>query len=253
MTTTREPVFVPGVWGPYHSAMVPGTWLNEGGQSVAGAAIDRLLGLHPAAPAARQAAEQQGQALAEWLAHQLAQRHPCASDSVHLAAGLHVVPEFLGNRAPHADPHARGAIVGLGMDTDLNSLLALYVAGLLGIGYGLRQIIDAQAAAGAPIDQIVLSGGAGRLDLVRQLLADATGRPVMSTLADEPVLLGGAMLGAVAGGCFGAVPGAMAAMSQLGRSYPPADGAVAVLHERRYRSFEHLQAAMREVRRAAPA
>jgi D-ribulokinase len=26
MTSTREPVFVPGVWGPYYSAMVPGMW-----------------------------------------------------------------------------------------------------------------------------------------------------------------------------------------------------------------------------------
>ncbi len=46
MTSTEEPVFVPGVWGPYYSAMVPGLWLNEGGQSAAGAAIDTLLTFH---------------------------------------------------------------------------------------------------------------------------------------------------------------------------------------------------------------
>ena len=48
MTTTERPAFVPGVWGPYFSAMVPGLWLNEGGQSAAGAAIDHLVRLHPA-------------------------------------------------------------------------------------------------------------------------------------------------------------------------------------------------------------
>ncbi|WP_441937559.1 FGGY-family carbohydrate kinase [Neorhizobium galegae] len=32
---------------------------------------------------------------------------------------LHVVPEFLGNRAPFADPHARAVIAGLGMERDL--------------------------------------------------------------------------------------------------------------------------------------
>ncbi|HSS82889.1 MAG TPA: FGGY family pentulose kinase, partial [Reyranella sp.] len=31
MATTSEPCFVPGVWGPYYSGMVPGLWLNEGG------------------------------------------------------------------------------------------------------------------------------------------------------------------------------------------------------------------------------
>lgn len=46
MTTTQEAVFVPGVWGPYYSAMVPGYWLSEGGQSAAGAAIDQLLSFH---------------------------------------------------------------------------------------------------------------------------------------------------------------------------------------------------------------
>ena len=33
MTSTSEPVFVPGVWGPYFSAMVPGMWLNDAAQS----------------------------------------------------------------------------------------------------------------------------------------------------------------------------------------------------------------------------
>ena len=48
MTTTERPAFVQGVWGPYFSAMVPGLWLNEGGQSAAGAAIDHLVRMHPA-------------------------------------------------------------------------------------------------------------------------------------------------------------------------------------------------------------
>ncbi|MGO4830903.1 FGGY family pentulose kinase, partial [Rhizobiaceae sp. 2RAB30] len=57
MTSTADPVFVPGVWGPYYSAMVPGMWLNEGGQSAAGAAIDQLLHFHPAAVEAAELAK----------------------------------------------------------------------------------------------------------------------------------------------------------------------------------------------------
>jgi D-ribulokinase len=250
MTTTRQPVFVPGVWGPYFSAMVPGAWLNEGGQSVAGAAIERLLALHPAAAEAQQRADDAGEALPAWLAGLASQKSSSLSDTVRLAAGLHVVPEFLGNRAPLADPHARASITGLGMDSDTDSLVALYIAGLCGIGYGLRQIIEAQAQAGAPVDQVVISGGAGRLDLVRQLLADATGKPVLATQAEEPVLLGAAMLGAVAGGCFADVPSAMAAMSRIGRSYPPVGGRIAALHAVRLAAFVRLQSVAREIRDA---
>ncbi|MCA0343139.1 MAG: FGGY-family carbohydrate kinase, partial [Proteobacteria bacterium] len=146
MTSTREPVFVPGVWGPYYSAMVPGMWLNEGGQSAAGAAIEQLLSFHPAAGEAAALAKAQGLSLPAFLAGLAAENVPTLSAAAELADGVHVVPEFLGNRAPFADPHARAAIVGLGMERDLANLVSLYIAGLCGIGYGLRQIIDAQAA-----------------------------------------------------------------------------------------------------------
>ncbi len=251
MTTTRSPVFVPGVWGPYFSAMVPDAWLNEGGQSVAGAAIERLLSMHPATPDARQQAEQAGQSLPVMLAAlavQSAQTADGLSGAVRLANGLHVVPEFLGNRAPLADPHARAVIAGLGMEDDLDSLVALYIAGICSIGYGLRQIIETQATAGAPIERVVISGGAGRLDLVRQLLADATGKPVLATQAEEPVLLGAAMLGGVAGGSFDDVRSAMASMSQISKTYEPDRGDIAALHEARFRAFKQLQSVAREIR-----
>ncbi|MFL9899606.1 FGGY-family carbohydrate kinase [Paraburkholderia fungorum] len=275
MTTTRSPVFVPGVWGPYFSAMVPDAWLNEGGQSVAGAAIERLLSMHPATPEARGRAGHEGQSLPVMLAAlavraaqvaqvaqvaqatHAAQAAPTAqatqaadtlSMAVTLANGLHVVPEFLGNRAPFADPHARAVIAGLGMEDDLNSLIALYIAGICSIGYGLRQIIEAQASAGAPIERVVISGGAGQLDLVRQLLADATGKPVLATQAEEPVLLGAAMLGSVAGGRFDDVRSAMSSMSRISKTYEPATGDMAALHEARFRAFKKLQSVAREIR-----
>ncbi|MCJ8056060.1 FGGY-family carbohydrate kinase [Shinella curvata] len=248
MTSTHEPVFVPGVWGPYFSAMVPGMWLNEGGQSAAGAAIEQLLSFHPASSEAAALAKTRGLSLPVLLAELASEKAGTLSDVASLADGLHVVPEFLGNRAPFADPHARAAIVGLGMERDLDNLVALYIAGLCGIGYGLRQIIDAQAMAGAPIDKIVISGGAGQLDLVRQLLADATGRPLLATRAEEPVLLGAAILGSVAGGAFPDVRAAMAALSATDRAYEPAGGETLALHARRYTAFQRLQAVARDIR-----
>lgn len=248
MTTTLEPVFVPGVWGPYFSAMVPNTWLNEGGQSAAGAAIEHLLKLHPAAHDAQENAHRLNLSLPVYLSQVALKSVENPSDVVRLVEGLHVVPEFLGNRAPFADPNARAVIVGLGMQDDVESLALLYVAGICSIGYGLRQIVDAQAAVGATVNQVMISGGAGSHDFVRQILADTTGLPVVATLAKEPVLLGAAMLGSVAAGVFGSVQSAMHSMSSVDRVYSPSADANAAIHARRYDAFKRLQEVAREIR-----
>ncbi|MEO1950891.1 FGGY-family carbohydrate kinase [Thioclava sp.] len=248
MTSTREPAFVPGVWGPYFSAMIPGMWLNEGGQSGAGAAIAQLVQLHPAAKEARERAQAARKSVPEFLADLALEAAGSPSEVVSLADGLHVVPEFLGNRAPFADPDARAVIVGQGMETGLDSLVALYVAGVCGLAYGLRQIIEVQAEHGAPISEISISGGAGAHPVTRQIIADATGRDVVVTRCEEPVLLGAAMLGAVAAEGFDDLQGAMGAMSQVATRFAPAGGAVERLHAARFNAFLTLQSTARSVR-----
>ena len=49
MSVSKEPCFAKGVWGPYLNAMVPGMWLNEGGQSAVGSLIDHIIFNHSAA------------------------------------------------------------------------------------------------------------------------------------------------------------------------------------------------------------
>ena len=248
MASSAAPIFIPGVWGPYYSAMVPGLWLSEGGQSSAGAAIDQLLALHPAAREAAEAAARRGLSLPDHLAEMVAVRVDALSEAVDLAGRLVVVPDFLGNRSPHADPEARAAIAGLDMARGADSLAALYVAGLLGLGYGLRQIVEASRARGATVDTIELSGGAGRHALVRQLLADCTGVPVAVARQPEPVLLGAAMLGAAASGVFPGLGEAMSAMTGEADLHAPAGGAVAKAHARRFAAFGALQKTAREMR-----
>ncbi|MGK6314832.1 FGGY-family carbohydrate kinase [Neorhizobium sp. DT-125] len=247
MASSSEPLFVPGVWGPYYSAMVPGLWLSEGGQSAAGAAIDHLIAFHPAASDARHKATAVGMSLPEWLAEEAKKAAPSFSGAARLAGSIHVVPDFLGNRSPFADPDARGLIAGLGLESDIESLVSLYVAGILSLGYGLRQIIAASRERGATIDAITLSGGAGRHPLIRQLLADSTGLPILVSRESEPVLLGSAMLGAVAGKTYPSVEAAMTAMSAITAEFKPAGGEIAALHERRFAAFEALQTAARSL------
>lgn len=248
MASSSKPVFVEGVWGPYFSAMVPGLWLTEGGQSAAGAAIDHLVTLHPASASAKQQAEIAGLDLVAWLDLQAQALAGGPAGVGALAGQIHVVPEFLGNRSPLADPDARAVIAGLGLESGLNDLIAVYAAGLCGIGYGLRQLLDRLRESGIETDMIVASGGAAQSPLVRQLLADAADKPVAVAETEEPVLLGAAMLGAVASGAQPGLPEAMSDMSRLKEMLEPTGGAVRDLHARRYRAFKHLQAAARAVR-----
>jgi D-ribulokinase len=218
MATTDAPRFVPGVWGPYFSAMVPGLWLNEGGQSAAGAGIDHLMRSHPGYGEAAAAASDAKLGLLELLERRAVARFDAIGAAAQLARDVHVLPEFLGNRSPHADPYARAVIAGLDLDHDLDSLERLFVAGLCGLAYGLADVVDALREKGVPCRMMVISGGASRSALVRQIMADTTGLVVVLPSCAEPVLLGSAMLGAVAGGAFASIPAAMAAMSRLGQS-----------------------------------
>jgi len=249
MASTPEATPVPGVWGPYYDAMLPGLWLNEGGQSAAGAALDHLVHLHRDAGTIAEEAAQQGRSLIAHVADHAARMAKDPLAAIRALEDLIVVPEFLGNRSPFADPQARAVISGLGLDRGIDSLARLYLSGLTGIGYGLRQLLDAFTDKGITITTLIASGGAAQSDLACQMLADSTGLPVALPEAPEPVLLGAAMLGAMASGTHPDAAAAMAAMSGTARLYTPATGDLAALHDRRYAAFTALQQAARDIRR----
>ena len=248
MATTVEPCFVPGVWGPYYSGMVPGFWLNEGGQSAAGAAVDHLLRSHPAHAEAVAAARNEGVDIIEFLERRILSRVSSAGAAAAIARDIHVLPEFLGNRSPYADPGSRAVIAGLDLDADIGAMERLFVAGLCGLAYGLADVIDAFAAHKVESNVIVMGGGAGRSPLVRQIMADTTGLTVALPQTPEPVLLGAAMLGAVAGGAYKSIGETMASMSALGRLSEPTAPGMAEFHRAKRGVHTTLRALDRESR-----
>nr|MDH4441414.1 ribulokinase [Rhizobium sp.] len=72
-------------------------------------------------------------------------------------------------------------------------------------------------------------------------------KPVVAPQAEEPVLLGSAILGAVASGAFTDMRLAMEACSAVSAVYPPAEGTIAAVHARRFRAFEGLQTQARSL------
>ncbi|UPK06412.1 FGGY-family carbohydrate kinase [Bradyrhizobium sp. 170] len=230
MATTGEPCFVPGVWGPYYSGMVPGFWLNEGGQSAAGAAIDHLVRSHPAYDETVAAARAAGMEILEFLERRIVSRAASLGEAALLARDIHVLPEFLGSRSPFADPDARAVVAGMDLDVDIGSMERLFVAGLCGLAYGLADVVESLRSHGVESDMMVISGGAGRSPLVRQIMADTTRLNIAVPKTQEPVLLGAAMLGAVAAKSRGSIGEAMASMSAIGRLSEPAATGMADFH-----------------------
>jgi D-ribulokinase len=245
MATTVEPRFVPGVWGPYYSGMVPGFWLNEGGQSAAGAAIDHLIKSHPAYGEVAAAAQGAGMEILEFLERRIVSSSVNPGEAALAARDVHVLPEFLGNRSPFADPDSRAIVAGLDLDADIGSMSRLFVAGLCGLAYGLADVVDVFRSHGVDSNLMVIGGGAGRSSLVRQIMADTTGLTVALPETQEPVLLGAAMLGAVAGGLYRSIGEAMASMSAIGWLSEPTAPGMAGFH----RSKRQVHALMRQLDR----
>ncbi|KRE12719.1 hypothetical protein ASE66_19665 [Bosea sp. Root483D1] len=94
----------------------------------------------------------------------------------------------------------------------------------------------------------VMSGGASRSRLARQIMADTTGLVVALPATPEPVLLGAAMLGAVAAKAYPSIPDAMGAMSGIGELTLPTVPETADLHTAKRRVSTLLRTMDRESR-----
>jgi ribulose kinase len=138
MAVSARPRFVPGVWGPYFSAMVPALWLNEGGQSATGALVNHVVADHGAGAAAA-AADVRGITVYEYLNAHLADLAAGQAVPGALTADLHVLPYFHGNRSPRADASLRGMVSGLRLASGLDDLALLYLATIQGIAHGTKK------------------------------------------------------------------------------------------------------------------
>jgi FGGY-family pentulose kinase len=242
MAVSAEPLFVPGVWGPYYSAMVPGLWLSEGGQSATGSLIDHVVTTHAAYPAMLEQARAAGQTIYQRLNAELERLAATVAFPAALTEGLHVMPDFHGNRSPRADATLRGMVSGLRLAAGPEDLALLYLATVQAVAYGTRHIVETMNAEGYVIDTILACGGGTKNPVFLREHADATGCTLVLPQEPEAVLLGAAILGAVAGGLQPDVPQAMAAMSRAGSVVTPALEAVRRYHDAKYAVFQRMYA-----------
>lgn len=240
ITASKDRAFVPGVWGPYYSVLLPGLWANEAGQSVAGALIDRVISGHSASVHAHQLALEKDISIFALLEAHL-ETLTADGETATLTASRHIQPDFHGNRSPLADPTRKGALVGLNMDTGLDDLALDYLAAIQALAYGTRHIVEALRQDGVSVETLVVSGGLSRNGLFLRENADATGCDILVPDQTEPVLVGSAMLGAVAAGLYPDLETAMSRMGGSGSRIAPRGGEIARYHDRKYRVFRQMQ------------
>lgn len=194
LAMTPKPVHVPGVWGPFPASILADYSLSEAGQSVSGALLKHVVHSHPAYPALF---ERVGSAavFSELDRMALEQMQSTGTDPAH---DVHVLDSFAGNRSPLADPTLRGAVVGLTLKADEESLAAIYRATMLALCYGTRLIVQRMNEAGHDIRAIFATGGITVNRTFLQEIANVCDMPVFLPREKEATLLGGAIIAATA-------------------------------------------------------
>jgi glycerol kinase len=134
------------------------------------------------------------------LIGEAAETGPLAA-SVPDANGLYLVPAFVGLGAPHWDPYARGALVGITQGATRAHLARAVVEAM---AYQTRDVVEAmQGDAGTPLAELRVDGGASVMDVLCQFQADQLGVPVRRPANRETTAMGAAFLAGLAEGVWG--------------------------------------------------
>jgi glycerol kinase len=117
--------------------------------------------------------------------------------------GVYLVPAFAGLGAPHWDPYARGALVGITRGVTAGHVAR---AALESIAYQVADLLDAMSSdAGVALAELRVDGGAATNNMLMQFQADLLGVPVVRPAVTETTALGAAYLAGIAVGYWKSV------------------------------------------------
>jgi L-ribulokinase len=217
---------VPGMCGVVDGGIVAGSWGYEAGQSGVGD-IFAWFAEHAVPPSYHEEARRRDITLHELLSAQAAK----APAGAH---GLIALDWLNGNRSVLVDHHLSGAIIGLTLASRAEEI---YRALLEATAFGTRVIIDAFGAAGLGVREVVVAGGLMRNELLMQIYADVTRRPLSLVGSEQAPALGSAIHAAVAAGAYPDVPAAAAAMGRRRTSGYTPDPASADVYDQIYAEY----------------
>jgi glycerol kinase len=143
-------------------------------------------------------------AAVKWLRDQLgviqqAGETEALAQSLSDNGGVYLVPAFTGLGAPHWQPEARAALVGMTLGTGKAHLAR---AALEAVVYQTADLLAAMLADGAKAEQLQIDGGMVANSWLCQHLADVLNLPVLKPSQNEASAYGAAVLAGVALGWF---------------------------------------------------
>jgi L-ribulokinase len=217
---------VPGMCGVVDGGIVAGRWGYEAGQTGVGD-VFAWFADHAVPAAYTSEAARRGVSVHDLLSAEAAAQ-PAG------AHGLIALDWLNGNRSVLVDHHLSGVVAGLTLATRAPDI---YRALIESTAFGTRVIIDAFEAAGIGVSELVIAGGLVRSELIMQIYADVTRRPLGLVSSGQGPALGSAVHAAVAAGAYPGVPAAAAAMgSHRPAAYVP-DPASADVYDDLYAEY----------------
>ncbi len=153
------------------------------------------------------------------------------------------LPYLMGERSPHNDPAARGAFVGMSMDTTRSDMT---LAMLEGVAFAIRDSFEIARSLGIPISRSKICGGGAKSMLWKKIIADVLNIDIDEIASSEGPGLGGAMLAAVACGEYASVEEIASKMVKVVNTVHP-DKEIAARYEERYAKFRGVYPALKEV------
>lgn len=158
------------------------------------------------------------------------------------ARGLMFLPYLNGERCPHPDPEARGALVGL---TARHNAGDLSRAVMEGVAHAFFDMYALMAPMGISGQVIMASGGGARSPLWRQMQADLFGCDVVTIDgAPEGAAFGAALVAGVGVGIWPDVTAAAASGRELTRQ--SADPVAGAIYRRAHEIYRELYPALRD-------
>lgn len=201
LAMSPDPVFVPGVWGPYRDVLIPEYWMAEGGQSATGELLKHVIETHPAYQEAMSIAETYNTNIYDYLNEHLKDMQTKAKAPTLSWLGRHFFfyGDLFGNRSPIADPNMSGSVIGLSSDKTIDGLAVYYYGTMEFIALQTHQIIETMNKSGHQISSIFMSGSQCQNSVLMSLMASACDMPVLiPQYVHAAVVHGAAMLGAKA-------------------------------------------------------